>query len=344
MATLYKRGDTFWIQYTVRGKRVQESTKIPTSQPRLARGYLAEVEAKLARGHIGWEVQSPTIMEACQKYLDTVKATKKPSTLERYKEILNHFLEFFGERWPTKRLLMEISHDHVQQFINYRSGIRNVGTVSHEAIVLGIFFNWCVKYDFIKDSPAKKIEKPQPPEKKHEYFSPEQVRRIFTAVEGTPWRDFYEFLYRSFARLQEALDMQVGQIKLDRTPPVILFHNFKAGRDDEVQISSKLLPILRRRCRGRAPEEYLFPEIRELSHGTPLAHFKTLLRSLNPPIPFGNLHAWRHTGISHLVLPPDPVPLAIVQKLARHRNIETTMGYAHLAPDTANGFINNVPV
>lgn len=344
MATLYKRGGTFWINYTVAGKRVQESTQIPTSQHRLAKGYLAEVEAKLARGHIGWEVQSPTIMEASQKFLDTVKATRKPSTQERYKEILNHFLTFYGKRWPTKRLLMEISPDHVQQFINHRSEIRDVGTVSNEAIVLGIFFNWCVKNDFVKASPVKKIQKPQPIKKKVEFFSPDQVRLIFAAAEGTPWRDFYEFLYRSLGRLQEALDMQVRQIKLDRDPPVILFHNFKAGRDDEVQIGSKLLPILKRRCRGKAPEEYLFPEFRDLGHGTPLAHFKKLLRSLTPPITVGNIHTWRHTGISHLVLPPDPVPLAIVQKLARHQNIETTMGYAHLAPDTANGFINNLPL
>lgn len=344
MATLYKRGDFFWIQYTLDGKRVQESTKIPTSQPRLAKGYLAEVEAKLARGHIGWEVRSPTIMEASQKFLDTIKATRKPSTLERYKEILNHFLVFYGKRWPTKRLLMEITTDHVQQFINHRSGIRDIGTVSHEAIVLGIFFNWCVKNDFIKTSPVKKVQKPQPPSKKIEYFSVDQAARIFAAAQGTPWLDFYEFLYRSLARLREALDMKVGQIKFDRNPPVILFHNFKAGRDDEVQVATKLLPMLKRRCKKKAPEEYLFAEIREMARGKPLAHFKKLLRSLTPPITFGNIHTWRHTGISHLVMPPQPVPLRIVQKLARHQNIETTMLYSHLAPDSANGFIDNMPI
>ena len=42
-------------------------------------------------------------------------------------------------------------------------------------------------------------------------------------------------------------------------------------------------------------------------------------------------HDLRHTFISHLVMAG--VDLTTVQKLAGHRDIKTTMRYAHLAPD-----------
>ncbi len=41
-------------------------------------------------------------------------------------------------------------------------------------------------------------------------------------------------------------------------------------------------------------------------------------------------HTLRHTFISHLVM--DGVPLPTVMKLARHRSIQMTLRYAHLAP------------
>lgn len=43
------------------------------------------------------------------------------------------------------------------------------------------------------------------------------------------------------------------------------------------------------------------------------------------------LHAWRHTFCSRLA--QRGVPLLTIQKLARHRSIQMTMRYAHLAPD-----------
>jgi hypothetical protein len=44
----------------------------------------------------------------------------------------------------------------------------------------------------------------------------------------------------------------------------------------------------------------------------------------------GNTHVLRHTFCSRLV--SNGVPLTVVQKLAGHRSIQTTMRYAHLAP------------
>ena len=51
-------------------------------------------------------------------------------------------------------------------------------------------------------------------------------------------------------------------------------------------------------------------------------------------------HDLRHTFISHLVM--EGVDLTTVQKLAGHRDIKTTMRYAHLAPDHLRSAVEKI--
>ena len=53
-----------------------------------------------------------------------------------------------------------------------------------------------------------------------------------------------------------------------------------------------------------------------------------------------SFHSLRHTYISWMIMQGVPVP--VVQKLAGHADIKTTMGYAHLAPDALSSAVELV--
>ena len=53
-----------------------------------------------------------------------------------------------------------------------------------------------------------------------------------------------------------------------------------------------------------------------------------------------NIHTFRHTFASHLVM--NGVDLPTVQKLMGHSNITTTMIYAHLAPEHLKGAVDKL--
>ena len=57
-------------------------------------------------------------------------------------------------------------------------------------------------------------------------------------------------------------------------------------------------------------------------------------------LPHIRFHDLRHTFASHLVMAG--VDLATVQKLLGHRDIKTTMRYAHLAPDHLKGAVERI--
>lgn len=54
----------------------------------------------------------------------------------------------------------------------------------------------------------------------------------------------------------------------------------------------------------------------------------------------GDVHKWRHTFASHLVM--NGVDIATVSRLLGHHSIEMTMKYSHLAPDHLQTAVNQL--
>ena len=51
-------------------------------------------------------------------------------------------------------------------------------------------------------------------------------------------------------------------------------------------------------------------------------------------------HTLRHTFASHLAI--NGTPIFTIQKLMNHKDINMTMRYAKLAPDSGRDFVNNL--
>ena len=346
MTTLFKRKDSnyWWIQYTINGKRIKESTEIPLEAKQLAKRYLDKVKGDIAVGKTGLGDSAPDIEYALKKWADTVRSTKSAGTTERYFQVINNFTAYYTEMFPTKLRLSDITSEQIQDWINHRCEIRSPGTVRFEATTLNIWLNWCTnKMEYIRKNPAKNIEKPKAKTRKPFFWSPERLTKILSESEKIGRRDFYEFLYRSLARaIKEAATFTRIQVDFKRNVLIFLADATKGGRTEEIEIPAKLLPILERRCQGLKDNDLIFPEEYSRRHNKLLTELKKILKKLKLT---GNLHAFRHTGISHLVMPPDPVPLRIVQHLARHKDIATTLKYSHLSKaNKMAGYINNTPV
>ena len=69
MASVYKRGNNFWISYYVNNKQIKKS--LGTSNERVARSKHKKLEYDLALGdlHIATKLPLPAILEAFRKEL-----------------------------------------------------------------------------------------------------------------------------------------------------------------------------------------------------------------------------------------------------------------------------------
>ncbi|MHC4538774.1 MAG: tyrosine-type recombinase/integrase [Planctomycetota bacterium] len=90
MASIYKRGNNFWVSYYVNNKQIKKS--LGTSNERIARSKLKKLEYELALGdlHVATKLPLPVILEAFCKEL---MATR---TYKSYKNDFSRLRVFFG--------------------------------------------------------------------------------------------------------------------------------------------------------------------------------------------------------------------------------------------------------
>ena len=101
----------------------------------------------------------------------------------------------------------------------------------------------------------------------------------------------------------------------------------KNGKPRTIPMTERVLAIISRRCKEN-PKGQLFPGSSNDWYGNGWERVRTLMKKLDDTefVP----HMLRHTCCSRLV--QRGVPLAHVQAWMGHKNIQTTMRYAHLAP------------
>jgi site-specific recombinase XerD len=103
---------------------------------------------------------------------------RSPKTIEYYEGILNRFLWYVKrQNWPDDARL--ITEWYIREFLGYvssdvnRWGVKGNGsessrkkatysTVHHYYCVLKAFFNWCVREDYISESPLAKVKLANP--------------------------------------------------------------------------------------------------------------------------------------------------------------------------------------
>lgn len=165
------------------------------------------------------------------------------------------------------------------------------------------------------------------PKKLPVILSPDEVRRLLTAVTIDRDRLMLRLAYGCGLRLGEVLRLRVAD--LDSGRGTLWVRAGKGSKDRGVPLPDCLLSELRRYWQKYRPKDYLFPN----RHGRPL-HPASLQRifqrarqrsGLTKP---ASVHTLRHCYATHLLEAGTDVPT--LQRLLGHGNVQTTMGYLHL--------------
>ena len=180
-----------------------------------------------------------------------------------------------------------------------------------------------------------------------EVLTIEQVHQIIDGCRTQRMAAFFWTVYSLGLRLEEALNLHVGDIDSKRI--MVHVHRGKGAKDRYIPLPESTLKVLREFWLTHRHRTFVFPadgrDHRGVSHPKGPSQAKTpmsvtavqgAIKQITKKIDFGkkvSTHTLRHCYATHLL--EAGVPLRLIQQYLGHSSLQTTMIYLHLTHTAA---------
>lgn len=311
MATIYRRGRNWYLNWREEGKRFRLSLGPTTKRDAETTRQAKELELRTGQRIL---TNGKLLRDFAEDYLEWHKA-EYPTSHFRIKGIYENHLTQFHNRPMDSLSVME-----VEQWKSGRLQTASRATVRKELNTLNAIFNQAVAWGIISENPVRLVKKPKEISSKDpHWYTKEQLKKIYKAAgKRAP---LWQFMANTGIRRQEAINLTWDDIRQDRV--FVLSSEearTKSGKYRSIPLSTGAQKALAKLKGQPTPFPQVFPQ--SLS--------RMFVTDAEAAGQGGSIHSLRHTFISILV--QKGVALRIVQELAGHQSIKTTERYSHLAP------------
>lgn len=192
----------------------------------------------------------------------------------------------------------------------------------HSAIKL--FYDICLnqKQKF-KNIPYTKAEKRLPI-----VLSQEEVQKMFDVCENLKHKVIMALLYSCGLRVSELINLRWSNI--DRSRMVINIIGGKGNKDRQVMLTESLIPLLEKYYREYKTKNFILGG--QFSEQYSDRSVLQVLKQLGVKADINKrvwTHQMRHNCFTHLV--ENGVDISLIQKIAGHSNVKTTLLYTHIS-------------
>lgn len=325
MATLYKRGDSFYLQWSEAGRQWRRS--LGKVAPGEAERIRSAKEAELTHG-VRILPRLPTVDAFLDFYLEWY-AAEHPTTAGKARSECKAFRARFGHRPIDTLRAVEIETWKAERLKTHSRE-----TVGKELRRLSAAFKRGIGWKEIDMNPLEGVSAPRGVRSVAvKFYTVAQIGKLAKTKRGALWRLMASTgLRRSeAARVVQSRDVvTVGKekrLRIESMPDETGEGRTKSGKWREVPLNAGALEAL-----AALPDR-----IAECHRDTITDWFREDAAEAKVP---GTLHRLRHTFCAHLAMAG--VPLRRIQLLAGHADYKTTEIYAHLAPQGGKGAVNKL--
>jgi integrase len=321
------------------GRRKQRASHQPSHT--LARQYLVEIEARIARGQLGIaepKEPPPKVAELVERFL-VEYSRPKIKDLHKYRvsarKNLRVALPLVGKRPADSLTPADIAKLRDTIALKY-----SPASVRACLAFLATVYSWAVKSGILPVNPVKGVERPVATGS-IDFYDRSEVDTLLRvaaerAVAGAP----ADQLLAACVHLAVHTGLRKGELlglrwqDLDfTTQRLTVARSYKttpkSGKPRYLRLPSACVPVLQqwRTSCPASPDGRVFPIHRHsLDAWTP-----GLLQAAGCHLPAHPWHAMRHTFASHFIMAGGNI--LTLQKILGHSDVKMTLIYAHLAPD-----------
>ncbi|MGO9246870.1 MAG: tyrosine-type recombinase/integrase [Verrucomicrobiia bacterium] len=329
MKHIYKRGGSWYYQFTVKGKRFQNA--IGEVSKAVAREVAEKKRVEALEGRLverpikaplfgQYDAEEGQFTDSAEKYLDYYRQQHKPrSALRMHTAMVSLCRAFAGKRL-----------DELHPFLieRYKTQRKEAGfadaTVNRELACLKNMFNLAIKWGWVRDNPVRQVK----------LFRENNARlRWVTLDEETALLEHCDQRLKTFVLAAVDTGFRAGELLSLRWQDV----NFQRG---SVSVASGYTKNGEPRCNPMTKRlAQALQEWKAASKGSGdglVFHdwrYREPFERARDAAKLGKdviVHSLRHTYISRLIMAGADV--RTVQELAGHKTITMTMRYAHLGP------------
>jgi len=343
-----KKGYSYQIDYTIDGKRYRRSVG---TRKREAEEIRDKIQTDITYGNFDIITSKPRVVslnDLIKEFFEYKKNIISVKTQNRYK---NHFIPFqdFINSYFTNAAenISLIQGHHIRECIdNILEGKSeqqwNPVTINRMIQLLSSLFIYSIKKSYRKDNPTVDIEKLSVAKSDApDYYSYEELELIWENVDDF-YLPIYQLLYYTGLRVGELINLTWDKVSLNNKSPIIRIVSTsewrtKSGNFRSVPLHKKALVLVKNQIDKN--EKYVFTSKSnmKLHPNTILEVLKKTLKELKI---YGDVHKFRHTFASHLVMGGQNI--YDIKELLGHSKLESTMIYSHLSPEHKQKVVNSL--
>jgi integrase len=373
MASVHRRPQSPYFHAAFRGpdgRLVLRSTKQMERNSALAvaleferaaklamRGELVESQAReiladiMKRADTGEALRSVAVVEHFREWLASKEARKAAKTAERYKSVVDRFLESLGPR--AAKPLTALTARDVDRFLNERM---KAGVAPRTAIldvkIVRTALNAARRKGLIPTNPAEAVELPEVVGMERGTFTAAEVKLLVDTAAGE-WKTLILLAYYTGARLSDCCRMAWEDVGL--AGGSLTYTQGKTGHKLTVPLHPDLLAHLEALAGTDAAEPFVMPGMANLKtggrHGLSEG-FKRIMRKAGLDLQTvqgagvrmlskRTFHALRHSFTSALA--NAGVAPELRMKLTGHKSEAVHGGYTHHELATLRAAVSKLP-
>jgi integrase len=319
MSCIYNRNGYYY--YRGFGQRFSLQTRNKKEASLLKKKYDRRFATEQATGDLVLKPKRIQLKDAITEYLRYKKQNFAHRTYQTDKQRLNWISDFTGNI-----SLRKISPNTIIDYADFRMKSVKRSTIRIDLICWKALMSYCVKHKYIRENPfiMYPIEKVK---SRVSYLSLEEIKQLQEYKDPTrPWLP----KLINLALLTGFRRGELASLEWENITKNSLRVIGKSGLRDFPN-SSRIQSVLDSIAKE---SKWVFPAYRDaedhLDQDMISRGVKSVFRRLGFPEDYC-LHTLRHTFASHLAL--KGVPIQQISLLLGHKDIQTTMIYAHLLPN-----------
>ena len=320
--SISKRGKSWQVSVTCQGRRVRRSFKSHDD----ARQFELEAMADLMAGReprthstSGYpQIGIPTTFGSLTDRVWSLEWSKQKSadhTFNRMMQVIN----YFGDKTEVK----SITSSDLESYVLHLRHIGNgPSTINRKLAIISKVMQYALRHELITTKPYVALQRE--PEGRVKYYTEEEEIELL-AVLPEELRDLFVVLIDTGMRRGEALSLEWVDVDYDKNQISLSDPSkIKTSMPRTIPMTTRVREIFRSKS-GYTPFDLTSSKVDYMVKNFKYEHdYGEGLEAL--------FHTCRHTFCSRLI--SRGVPLATVRVLAGHKDIKTTLRYAHLAPSS----------